>query len=523
VELAPNDNPKAPLAAVLTVGTDEPARLELRLDDGSRDWVVDPRTELAVEHRVPVLGLAAGKRHRVTVMAIDAAGNRASSDPLELEAAPLPEDFPRIELVASDPGRMEPGLTLFSLMRWPEAGPDQDYGALVAVEETGTVVWYYLAGETIEDSRQLANGNFLYSAGRRNGIAREIDALGNVVRCWQARRSPLPRAQGCVEADTDSFHHETGTLPSGNLFTLSTEVRRLSDYPASDVDPTARSDSIHVVGDVLAELSPSSGGLMREWKLMDVLDPYRIGFDSLGGTYWDRIYPDEMREGLNDWAHTNGAFYDPAADAFVLSLRHQDAIVKIEASTGELVWILANHSNWSEKLQSKLLHPKGDLEWPFHQHSPEITPSGTLLVFDNGNLRASPFTGEEKMPLHESYSRAVEYQIDEEAMEAREVWRYGGKGATDERFFSLFISDVDWLSVTGNVLVTDGGRVEDGQGRPTARPGVHRWARIVEVTHETPPAKVFELEVRGVPPEGWHVYRAERIESLYRRSSSPRE
>lgn len=411
---------------------------------------------------------------------------------------------------------MEPGLTLFSLVRWPESGADENFGALVVVDERGAVVWHHVAGETVEDARQLPNGNILYSAGRRNGIAREIDGRGNVVRCWFTRRSPRKPVDGCVLVDTDSFHHETGVLPSGNLFTLSTEVRKLEDYPASEVDSTVKSESIHVVGDVLAELSPSSGELVRAWKLMDVLDPYRIAFNSLGGTYWEKLYPEETREGMNDWAHANGAFYDEASDAFVISLRHQDAVVKIRAGTGELVWILGNHDNWNERLRAKLLKPRGELSWPYHQHSPEITPRGTLLVFDNGTHRASPFTGQEKMPTAESFSRAVEYEIDEAAMEVREVWWYGGQGAEDERFFSTFISDVDWLPSTGNVLVTDGGRIEDAEGRPTGRPGVHRWARIVELTHENPPAKVFELEIRGEPPEGWHVYRAERIKSLNR-------
>ena len=71
---------------------------------------------------------------------------------------------------------------------------------------------------------------------------------------------------------------------------------------------------------------------------------------------------------------------------------------------------------------------------------------------------------------------------------------------------------------TGNVLVTDGGRVTDEQGRPTddLSSGL-RWARIVEVTHTTPAEKVFELIIRDEenPEVGWIVYRAERLRSLY--------
>ena len=43
-----------------------------------------------------------------------------------------------------------------------------------------------------------------------------------------------------------------------------------------------------------------------------------------------------------------------------------------------------------------------------------------------------------------------------------------------------------------------------------------RSARFVEVTHEAPAQKVFELVVEDEwPAGGWHVYRAQRVTSLY--------
>ena len=59
-----------------------------------------------------------------------------------IDTPPLPEDFPPIELSISDPARMEPGVTLFDLIHWPESGTDAAYGLLVALNERGEVVWY---------------------------------------------------------------------------------------------------------------------------------------------------------------------------------------------------------------------------------------------------------------------------------------------------------------------------------------------------------------------------------------------
>ena len=143
--------------------------------------------------------------------------------------------------------------------------------------------------------------------------------------------------------------------------------------------------------------------------------------------------------------------------------------------------------------------------------------------------------------MEDSEGRAVEYAIKEGRMEVAESWHDGGPG--DEQCCSGFLGDVDWLPVTGNLLVTDGTRVTDAAGRPVqpgpppggppggmrAGPpgeppggmqggppgGVRRWARIVEVTHTQPAEKVFELVFDDEPPAGLAIYRAKHLASLY--------
>jgi len=103
-------------------------------------------------------------------------------------------------------------------------------------------------------------------------------------------------------------------------------------------------------------------------------------------------------------------------------------------------------------------------------------------------------------------------------MTVAQVWSYGGPA--DEIFYSPFICDADRLPVTGNVLITDGGRVVDGDGTPSDLPaaeGNHTWARLVEVTHTTPAVKVWEVQIGNPDPdsESWTVYRSERLPGLY--------
>ena len=103
-------------------------------------------------------------------------------------------------------------------------------------------------------------------------------------------------------------------------------------------------------------------------------------------------------------------------------------------------------------------------------------------------------------------------------MSASEVWSY--QGVEGERFYSSFLSDADWLPVTGNVLVDDGARtrtVEDETGEPTD----HNWARVVELTRTTPAETVFEVVIDDDPPAGWRVYRAQRISRLHPPAAAP--
>ena len=253
------------------------------------------------------------------------------------------------------------------------------------------------------------------------------------------------------------------------------------------------------------EFAPD-GTVVRQWSLLDALDPYRIGYDSLGTSFWGDTYgalgrPDTE---LADWTHANALAHDARDDTFVVSARHQDALVKLDRS-GAARWILGPHAGWSDPWRSRLLEPRGDLEWPYHGHGVEVTPDGTILVFDNGNHRATPF--DDPLPAEASYSRAVEFDVDEEALSVRQRWVYPPSDA--ERFYSSFLSDADWLPATGNVLITDGGRtrtVETADGEPAVR----RWARILEVTRDEPAETVFELVIDDDSPTGWHVYRAER-------------
>src|SRR5262249_3028018 len=175
------------------------------------------------------------------------------------------------------------------------------------------------------------------------------------------------------------------------------------------------------------------------------------------------------------------------------------------------------HQNWGPEWQPYLLNPVGpSFQWQYGQHAPVITPQGTLLLYDNGNLRAEPFDA--TVADADNYSRAVEYSIDETNMQVAQVWEYGR--TNDDRLYTDRIGSARWLPQRGNVLVTFGFVLYENGAPPSATATNATMVRIKEVTHDSNPQVVFDLQVfdpNNTDPGylGCFVYRSYRIPDLY--------
>ena len=510
----------APLAALLRLTTDEPAEVTVdvtsnsvetsSVTDTSRDFSVHS-DGFTTEHAITLLGFHPAASYVIRVTLTDEAGNdTVLDDALGVTTAPLPVGFPPIH-VESTPELMEPGVTLFPVRA---SGANLAFGSVfVAVDESGEVVWYRRFDSIgYGDIRRISNGDLLFI--RDDATITEINMLGDIVREWHTTRKQDP-APGSIPVNVPVFHHEVFEMDNGDFLVLSIDLREFENYPTSDSDPAAPLGTAVLAGDMVVEFSPADGAVVNEWRLLNLLDPYRIGYDSLG-PFWNTVFP-EIEGGVKDWGHANAVIQDPSDDSIIVSLRHQDAVVKFSRQTGQIIWILGTHNNWDPvRFGSFLLNPVGDpFLFQYHQHAPEVTEAGTILLYDNGNYKATPF--DVKLPATENFSRAAEFSINEDTKQVTQVWEFGE--FDDPVRYAPFIGDADMQPLTGNVLITHGGVTTDAEGLPTdnifaAKTSVY----IIEVTHTTPGEKVFELSIVDPTPEtanGWTTYRAERLPSLY--------
>lgn len=489
--LLPAPNAAVPLVAEVEFTTSVPVDVRVLIEAGGKK--IDEQTfdNDATEHKVPILGLKPGVTTTVTVTVIDAGGKETTTQTKLKPVGPeLPSDFPSFAVTVNKTSA-EPGVTMFDVpARQPAPG-----GFLVITDASGDVLWYYRSDVRIQDARRTSDGTLLFNDTDKRSII-EMDMLGTVLNRWEA--TGLSTAgEGAIGVATDSFHHEIDRLDDGTYLTLSSEVRMIDGYPTSETDLTPRTTPTTVVGDLVTVFA-ADGSIVAEWALLDMIDPTRIAYDSFG-SFWDSFYTAEAPTA--DWSHANGVVHDPSDDTFIVSLRHQDAMVKFNRA-GELVWILGPHENWKNPYDSYLLTPVGpDFQWLYHPHAPMITSDGNLLLYDNSVHRASP----PDPKITPTTSRAVQYRINQTTMTVTQVWEYDPGNA-----YTAVLGDADEMPTTGNVLVTFGALTPLSEGAPSAR--------LVEVTSDAVPVVVWTLEVLDDNPSGnatRPVYRSERLPTLY--------
>ncbi len=475
LEVTLNPTGYAPLSAEVAIATTRPVLAEIVVQGkgGAGTDVVKRFEEPFTEAVLPILGLYLQHENTVGISLFEENGTRIGEQTASIDTSAPSFSAPDIEIVTANPGTMRPGMNLVSYFGLSET-PNSRAQVPFMFDAAGDIRWYLdLSGH---DSlrylfydvgvERLANGNLYFGDGSSDLIV-EMDMMGMVVNSW-----PM---------DGYGFHHNVKEMePNGNFLV------------------TVNRDGESTIEDRIIEINRVSGDIVQEWDLTQSMDETRY----------------EWAYTFDDWFHANGLAYDTVKDAIIITGRFQGAI-KLTRDN-ELMWILAPHTSWGTAgdgtdMQTKLLQPLDasgnpitdeevlngnrvhpDFEWAWFPHAPELTPNGTLFVFDNGeyrnngNNRGGP------------YSRAVEYEIDDENMTVRQVWQYGKERRLDT--YSQIVSDVDFHADQNNVMFMPGAVF---QGHPLGK--------AVEIDYDTR-AVVFEAVITPDPESSFITFH--RIERL---------
>ncbi len=472
----------SPLTAVLEITSKDPCAVTFKVLGESP--IEQSFSEFSGTFAVPIVGLYPAKENNVLVTL--KYKDHEVKDTVKITTANIPNFFPSISIDKIDRSKMEPG---FHGCDIHYANHGKFRSMPMIFDDQGIVRWYLdlsFAGKMVSPFQKLKDGNILM-VDRFNIY--EFDMLGRALK-----RTTIDNNYG--------MHHDVVELPNGDLLIC---VGKRDGY--LDVDgEQVLSDSDYII-----HFDRKTSTIAKEWDLAKHLDVRRNEYHFL-------------RPG--DWLHMNGLAFNPNDSTITVSGKIQ-GIANITWKD-ELKWILTDQKGWNksgrnndkpsvlpfvltavdnngkafQKGVQDGLRSASNFDFPLGQHAPELLPNGNLLVFDNGSNRA---TGEKG-----NYSRAVEYQIDENQKTVTQVWQYGKERGDD--FYSLIVGDVDYLPKTKNILVTSGYIMPGGN-----------TGKIVEVDYKTG-QEVFEATLtyktlNGNKTGAWGeadiLYRSERMELKY--------
>ena len=437
---------------------------------------------------ITILGLYPSYNNQVTLTYTDKQGNERKSSTIQIKTNSLKDIFlpKNLNIVKADINKMEPGMTLVS----SPGESDEDTSVPYMFDADGNIRWILDWHNHPElkhigmhcGLHRMKNGNYVAGDINNRQIV-EVNLLGELINSWKTNNFGF------------TFHHEVFETSDKKILIAATKVDA----------KTADNSNVRIL-DHIAELDPHSGSISKIWDLAQVLDSSRIVFSIIPDGYEANTFA----QSKSNWCHNNGV--KETADGSILCTSRWQGLVKFTRS-GSLKWIVSPHNAWKKQFEKYLLTPLDrngnpitdpdvlngkkdhpDFSWGWGIHCPVEMPNGHVMFFDNGYSRLFNFKDAKR------YSRAVEYEIDEQAMTIRQVWEYGRERG--KNCFSTQVSGVQYLEQTDNRLFCPGinNQLSNGYG-----------GHIIEINPKTGEI-VFEAEVQSTGSPAFH--RANRI-SLY--------
>lgn len=399
--------------------------------------------------------------------------------------------IPTLTAGASPGMTPQPGLEMLDAVLGSPSG-------LLVTDLSGNVLWTYADPENadrivIDGVKMLPNGDLLMVIGPISSAAlggpappqsydliREVTLAGDTVRqiSIDTLNAELASAT-CNECNVklQNFHHDVTPLPNGHWLVLSNTLMALSPTttPALTNEPPQT-----VLGDVVVDLDQNLQPVWA-WNEFNHLDPNRHPMN----------FP--------DWTHSNAVLYSPDDGNIVVSIRHQNWIVKVNyangAGTGNILWYLGYQGTFT------LQNGVSPTDWEYAQHGPSFFSTNTSGVFslgvmDNGDDRIFPAgvtCGSAGAPPC-LYSTVPVWQIDESAKTATLTFHQ----ILPPSLYNSYGGNAEGLA-NGNVEYD---LCEVGSGTPESY--------VYEVTPESTPQTVWEMHITQT-----NLYRAFRIPGFY--------
>ena len=419
-----------------------------------------------------VAGMLAHTTYHMRSVVQDADGSQHIGDDHAFTTGGLPPArLPQLSVARSGLASPVSGIELLGLV--PFGNREFKLIHSVATDLDGNLIWYYDSpgGEYPFPIKLLPNGHMLLNLIPKNSSGfrglREIDLAGRVIQQISLSDLNSKLAAAHVPWRAGVIHHDFLTLPNGHLIVLVNYIKPFHNLRGFG-------PSTSVVGDALVDLN-SHRKVVWTWS----------SFAHLDVNHHPLNFP--------DWTHSNAVIYSPDDGDLIVSMRDEDWVMKIAYENGlgdgHILWKLGPGGDFT------LVGGTDPTDWNYAQHYPTIVSPNSSGIFqlglmDNGNGRKfsdGSVCGTKGAPP--CYSRAVIFQLDENAHTATLVWQD---------------SPLPYSMCCGNTDLLNNGDIEFNLALSSP------IAMVEEVTQQNSPSLIWEMTIAGQLP-----YRAFRMPSLY--------
>jgi acetyl esterase/lipase len=354
----------------------------------------------------------------------------------------------------------------------------------VVTDLQGQVTWYYDVSQSgfipnlTDLGHSLVPGGTVLVMGANHeaplptptsrNILREIDLAGDTVR----------------ETNVAAVNAQLTALGHNIIYSLTHDVQRLPNGQTAVIGLTERTVNINgtptdYIGAMIILLD-ADFQVTWAWDAFDHLDVNR------GPVLGEIVQPGDIgpttavpRLPAVDWLHLNAVSWSPVDGNLVLSIRHQDWVIKVDYRNGEgdghVIWRLGQGGDFA--VNSPDPNP-----WFSHQHNARYIDDSRLILFDNGDTRRASDPSAD--------SRGQLWTLDEQTMTATLAFN------VDLGNYSDALGAAQRLS-NGNYSFTSG-----RQGQPP-----NRFGQSIEVRPDGTKAYVLQVDRT--------LYRSFRVRTLY--------
>jgi arylsulfate sulfotransferase len=284
----------------------------------------------------------------------------------------LPSDFP--ELVITQSGETSPGVLIGYL-----GANAVDY--YVILDQSGYPLFY-------SKTDKISYPEVMF-----NGLICQIASKGYYLKDETFTIVDYYEMVGNYSADI----HDFKVMPNGHALLIGTaSVQMDMSKIVTGGRPAAQ-----LTDNIIQEIDTNKN-VVFEWHALDYI-PITDSFYNLTAQ-------------SIDYAHFNAVNIDPIDNHLLISFRTTGEITKVNRTTGEVIWRFGGKGNQFTFIGE---HEENAPYYFVGQHCIWRKTNGNLLFFDNGNLSGAGTT-----PSDRTYSRVVEYKIDEVNKTAELVWEF---------------------------------------------------------------------------------------------------